>query len=323
MAELPRSGVPWSYPGVPTSDVQDEKVETSEVCNDFKVAVEASLGPDAWQILYPDSRLAVSPGCKVLVQLRDDPGVYGSCIVNAGSLLLSRDFGGFSGAAANFVQREAEAAAFESHLRKKRKLEIDSQLHEEVNRAALKRQRYAIISIAVATAALLVAMISCAVWALFLVKGSADLSAGKNTEWILEWVDIGSGWTEGLSLSFDWTQEHWPLAALSGTFALLCCCACYGICGFGAAEGGSDEAAELQDSVQRVQPALQGYKEEGVMVKDVIDPEALELGTCDWRQLPVFVSLTATLCVGGIGMGAMAVFFHIEGLWMAHPHLWV
>ena len=49
MTELPRSGVPWSYPGVPTCDV-DDKVETCEVCNDLKGAVEANLGPDAWQI---------------------------------------------------------------------------------------------------------------------------------------------------------------------------------------------------------------------------------------------------------------------------------
>lgn len=244
MAELPRSGVPWSYPGVPTCDVQDEKVETCEVCNDLKGAVKVNLGPDAWQILYPDGRLALAPDLKVSVQFRDDPGIWGSCVLNAGgSLLLSRDFGGFSRDADNFFQREAQAAAFESHLREKRKLEIDRQLHEEVNRAVLKRQLCAIISIAAATAALLVAMVLCTLWALDLVNGSADLSAGKNTEWI----ESGGNSTEGLSLSFDWTQDHPPLAALSGTFALLCCCACYGACGFSAATGASDEAAELQD----------------------------------------------------------------------------
>ena len=65
---------------------------------------------------------------KVSTRLRDDPGVCGSCIVNASrSLALSQDFGDFSHEAAELVRKEEIAAEGESRSRAARKKDISKQ----------------------------------------------------------------------------------------------------------------------------------------------------------------------------------------------------
>eukprot|EP00435_Cladocopium_sp_Y103_P038578 s606_g10.t1 len=204
--------------------------ETCIILNDLAVAAEVDLGRGSgWQPLYPKSSLDVSGDIDVLVRLRDNAGVYGSCKATKGAqLLLSGGFGDFGSKAARYIQDEEAAAAEESLLRKKRRQDIDAQLFAKVNRMALWRQTLALFSISIFLLVILGASIFCTVSSFAL-------------------------------------EDQLQAVGLAAALLALSCGACGGASGLVYASGDSGFGAQgLRDGVQATRPELRGYQPQGI-----------------------------------------------------------
>ena len=203
-----------------------------------------------WQVLYPGSihKFAVGLHMKVLVRLRDDPGVFGSCAVDAsGSLLLSQDFGDFSLASVKLIQNERKAAEEESRLRKARQHAISKQLYEEVNRTTLRRQRNVLIC--------------------------TDVTISV----FLSLVIFFTAATQNGLLTFD-HHDRLQAVVFAAALVVLWCCAMGGVSVLQAAVD-DNTASQLQASVRAARPEFGSYQERGAAVFD-----SEEDGNEDWRK---------------------------------------
>ena len=213
------------------------------------MGVEVDLGQGrGWQPLYPKSGLDVSGDNDILVRLRDDAGVCGSCKATSGAKFMSNGFGEFGSRAATYIQHEEAAAAEESRLQKKRKRDIDVQLFAEVNRVALWRQKCAIISISIFISVILGVMVSCAVAAFYL-------------------------------------ENQLQGVGLAAALLALWCCACGGLGALSSASGDdSRDTVKLGAGVRAARPELRGYAADAVEASEG-DWRGLTLLGCLWCVL--------------------------------------
>ena len=227
-----------------------DNIKTCEVFNDLNGAVEVSCGSLDSQVLYPGfiRKFPVGMDTEVVVRLRDDPGVFGSCAADAGrSLLLSQDFGDFSLEAMELIQQETKAAKEESRLRKARQQAISKQLYEEVNRKTLRRQKNVLICTAVTISVSLSLVISLTVA------------------------------TQSRLLTFD-HHDRLPAVGFAAALVVLWCCAMGGVSVLQAAADDTT-ASQLQASVRAARPEFQSYTERGATFFGSEDN-----GNQDWRK---------------------------------------